>query len=70
MGARWGKRGKRGKRPICAHTISVMAPMNCGVAVVFNLAVSSSIIFPTLNQREAFRRSVVASSWGIFVLVV
>jgi hypothetical protein len=44
--------------------------MNCGVAVVFSLAVSSSIIFPMLNQREAFRRSVVASSWGILGLVV
>jgi hypothetical protein len=44
--------------------------MNCGVAVVFSLAVSSSIIFPMLNQREAFRRSVVASSWGILGLDV
>jgi hypothetical protein len=68
MGARRRKKG--GESPICAHTISVIAPMNCGVAVVFNLAVSSSIIFPMLNQREAFRRSVVASSWGIFALVV
>jgi hypothetical protein len=53
---------KRGEIPICAQTISVIAPMNCGVAVVFSLAVSSSTIFPMLNQSEAFRRSIRASS--------
>jgi hypothetical protein len=40
--------------------------MNCGVAVVLSLAVSSSTIFPMLNQREAFRRSIRASSCDIF----
>jgi hypothetical protein len=53
-----GEGGERVEdKPICAHTISVIAPMNCGVAEAFNLVVSSSTIFPTENQREAFRRS-------------
>lgn len=39
--------------PICAHTISVSAPMNCGVAIVFRRRVSSSTSLPIENQREA-----------------
>jgi len=46
--------GDRGDKPSCAHTISVMAPINWGVAVVFSRAASSSTILPMLNQREAF----------------
>lgn len=42
--------------PICAHTISVNAPINCGVALVFRRNDSSSTILPIANQREAFKR--------------
>lgn len=56
--------------PICAQTISVIAPMNCGVAVVFKRAVSSSTILPIENQREAFSRSRRASSDCDIVLVL
>ena len=42
--------------PICAQTISVNAPMNCGVALTPNLSVSSSTILPMENQRADLRR--------------
>lgn len=42
--------------PICAHIISVNAPMNCGVAFTPNFSVSSSTILPIENHSAAFRR--------------
>lgn len=49
--------------PICAHTISVNAPMNCGVALTPSLSVSSSTILPIENQRAALSRYSRQSSW-------
>lgn len=51
-----GREGKGGKVPICSQTISVKAPMNCGVAFMFSRRDSSSTILPMENQREALRR--------------
>lgn len=45
-----------GVLPICAHTISVKAPINCGVALVFRRSDSSSTILPIENQSAALRR--------------
>jgi len=45
--------------PICAHTISVKAPINWGVALVLRRSDSSSTILPMENQRAALRRC-----WG------
>ena len=42
--------------PICAQTISVKAPINCGVALTPSLSVSSSTILPIENQRADLRR--------------
>jgi hypothetical protein len=42
--------------PICAHTISVSAPMNWGVAFTPRRRVSASTILPMENQRAALRR--------------
>lgn len=42
--------------PICNHTISVKAPMNCGVALMPSLKVSSSTILPMESQRADLRR--------------
>lgn len=42
--------------PVCAHTISVSAPMNWGVAFTPRRSVSASTILPMENQRAALRR--------------
>lgn len=42
--------------PICAQTISVKAPMKCGVALTPSLSVSSSTILPIENHRADLRR--------------
>jgi hypothetical protein len=47
---------KKMDEPICAHAISVRAPMNCGVALTPSRRVSSSTIWPMEYQREDLRR--------------
>ena len=42
--------------PICIQTISVRAPMNCGVAFRFLLMDSSSTILPIENHRADLSR--------------
>ena len=42
--------------PICAQTISVRAPKNCGVVFTPNLMVSSSRILPMESQSADFKR--------------
>lgn len=42
--------------PICDQANSVKPPINCGVALMPNLSVSSSTILPIANQSAAFRR--------------
>lgn len=42
--------------PVCAHTISVSAPINWGVAFTPRRSVSASTILPMENQRAALRR--------------
>ena len=42
-----------GAAPICVHTSSISAPMNCGVALVPSASVSLSTILPMLYQSAA-----------------
>lgn len=42
--------------PICDQANSVKPPINCGVALMPNLSVSSSTILPIANQSAALRR--------------
>ena len=42
--------------PICTHTISVRAPMKCGVAFMPSLRVSSSTILPMEYHRADLSR--------------
>jgi len=48
--------------PICAHSISLMAPMKCGVALMSLSSETESIVCPTLYQRAALRRSSFSAS--------
>lgn len=50
--------------PICAHSISLSAPMKCGVALMSLEREMESIVWPTLYQRADLRAcSFSAASW-------
>lgn len=52
----------RTREPICAHSISLMAPMKCGVALMSLDSETESIVWPTLYQSAALRRSSFSAS--------
>ena len=54
----------RTREPICAHSISLMAPMKCGVALMSLSSETESIVCPTLYQRAALRRSSFSASFA------
>ena len=56
------RKSRRFSEPICAHSISLMAPMKCGVALMSLSSETESIICPTLYQRAALRRSSFSAS--------
>lgn len=50
--------------PICDQANSVKPPINCGVALMPSLSVSSSTILPIANQSAALRRF-----WGLLAFI-
>lgn len=55
-----GRQEKEPGAPSCVQTISVKAPMNCGVAEAQWRCDSVSTSWPMENQREALRRWIVS----------